>query len=307
MSPVRQAAVRGIAALKDPQLVDALLPVLHDPDAGVRKSAVETVANLGATEQHLEALWRRLTAADENDESIRQAAWRGVLTLVTRQPVDRIEQWISRLPSDMPGNGSRLLELLQALARKVQESDPSARHRLGLIRVRIAAQHEQLDQFADAVRVYGQALEDLRAAQSPHAGPTAVALLRLTLRSGLYTPAVAAALNADNPESSSSALWSVVFDVVHELLAEERPDAALAVLEAVSKAPLAGDQKTVDKTLSDLRALALQAATPPPTTAPAAEAPAPTPASQPTSQPATDWSPTPNTLTCRFPLERFEN
>ncbi|MCK4341766.1 MAG: HEAT repeat domain-containing protein [Phycisphaerae bacterium] len=259
---VRQAAARGIAVLNDPKLADALAAAASDADAGVRKTAIETLAVLGSSDQHLQALWNRLSSPPESDEAIRQAAWRGVLALLSQRDPAQIEEWLARLPGDDPQQKQRALDLLQRIARVVQESEPVDRGRLGAIRARIAAQHVLLEQPAEAVAEYLRALADLHDGDSEQR--VALELLRLSLRSGRYDQAVAQALGSRNPEPDYKAYWQTIKSEVEPRLTPEGVDQALALLKAVTDNPPGKWPAEVERSLAELRARATQLKGPPP-------------------------------------------
>ncbi len=277
---VRQAAARGIAALNDPALADALLPATADPDAGIRKTAVETLAALGSDDAHLAALWERVVSPEETDEAIRQAAWRGVVDLISKRPAREVAPCLASLSVTSPPHERRLLELLQRLARTRSESESVDRGWLGVVRARLAAKHARLGQPTEAITAYIAALGDLHAAGSDVAPRVAAETLRYALVHGLYDATVAAAVGSGNPEADYGALWAVVQAEVELRLTPQGVEEALAMLDAVAEHPPGAWPPTVAEALADLRARAMQI------NRPATPAPTSAPASQPTSAPA---------------------
>ncbi len=248
---VRQAAARGIGLLNDPKLADALAAAANDPDTGVRKTAIETLAVRGFSDKHLQALWGRLTSPPETDEAIRQAAWRGALTILAKRPPAQIEEWIARLPGEGAQRTQRTLEALERVAKAVQESEPVDHARLGSLRARIAAQHAQLEQPAEAVAEYLKALPDLRGTES--APRVAVELLRCALRGGLYDQTVARALTDCDPRPDGTVLWQAVRAEVEPRLTPEGVAEAVAMLAAVESNPPGKWSNEAQQAIAQLR------------------------------------------------------
>lgn len=277
---VRQAAARGIAALNDPQLAEALAAATSDPDPGVRKTAVETLARLGSTERDLQALWARVSSPPETDEAIRQAAWRGVLALVPRRSPVELESWLARVTSDTLPQRQRVIELLQRVVKSLQEVEPVDRARVGTVRARLAAEYALSDQFPDAVSEYLAALTDLRAAGSAAERRVALELLRAALRGGRYDEAIAAALAAGNPGPDGTALWEVAAAEIEVILAPESAGRAVQLLDALTAYPPGEWPPAVRESLRQLRARAAELR-PPASTTDTAPPPSSAPASQP--------------------------
>lgn len=276
---VRQAAVRGMAALKDSQLADALATAASDPDGGVRKTAVDALVTLGASdsEKPLHALWERAVSPLETDETIRQAAWRGVLDTLSKASADEIERWIAKLTTSAPQERQRAAELLERLARAAAESEPVDRGRLGLVRARLAALYVQLDRPADAVAAYLEAITDLRAAKSEATERATLDLLRCALVAGRYDETIASVLSSANPGPERGTMWQTVKSVVEPQLTPDGAERALALLAAVEKYPPGAWPQDV---LDDLKILRARATRLIPSSTESL------PATQPTSSPA---------------------
>jgi len=233
---IRQAAVRGIAALADPTLADSLVSLARDPDVAVRKSAVEALARLGQSEAHLAALWERMALAQEADADVREAAWSGALRLLRGRPAAELVGWAARLPADDPRASDRKLELLQ-LAAKGLSADPRSVAALSQTQVEIARLHQSAGRAADAVAAYRLALEAAHTAASPEQMQVALGLLRLSLAAGLYDGSVAAALAAANPGVSGDALWAGIQPDIESALNDDRADLAITMLSAFIASP----------------------------------------------------------------------
>jgi hypothetical protein len=252
---VRQAALRAIAALGDTSLADALIVAITDPDVSIRRNAAETLAKLGGTDRHIDALWPRLAPEVETDEATRQVVTRACIDLLAKRPAAQIESRLATLPGNGPDHTERLLDLLGRLLAKTQEVAPAARDRLGVIEARMAALHAEAGQVDPALERYRSAVEHLHVAESPALSRVAAAFLRLALVSRKYDASVAAALAAVNPGVSHEALWEAIATEVQALLTPETAEQALELLDAVEAHPPPGLPATQ---AADLRAKALQ-------------------------------------------------
>jgi len=235
---VRQTAVRGLAALKDPQWLDALVPLAGDSDPAVRRTALEALADLATTDRQLEALWVRLDPNQEPDAGLRRAAWRGVVRMLRERglPAVELERWIERLPGNGGQRAEQLVELLEILEETLART-PGASAELGRARARLAAQYALLGQTDAAVSTYLLALRDLHVASADEAQGVARELFFLALRSGRYDPAVAGVLASANPPLDGSALWEELSREVEQLLAAGEAGRAVLMLEVVRTNP----------------------------------------------------------------------
>lgn len=258
---VRLAAVRGIAVMADPrtvkanghtsqpaasdnaerclsprEMVDALVQVMDDPDAGVRRAAVEALAQFAASDAHAEALWSRLSPEREPEEAIRVTAWRGAMRVIATRPVSEIESWLDRLPGDEETRRQYAIELLQA-AEKNLDSKPDSRGELGRIRARLAAERALLKQSEQAISTYLTALEDLHAGNSPELPRVALELLRYALLNDCYDEQLAAALTDGNPVLDGAALWEGIRGEIEQQLHPSEVDHAISMLVALKTNP----------------------------------------------------------------------
>ena len=278
---VRLAAVRGIGALKNPQLADALAAAVSDPDPGVRKLAISTLATLGSSgsDKQLQALWERVVSPQETEETVRQAAWRGVIDILAKGSAEDVERWLARLPNTSSQDAQRRVELLEQLAKIVAATEPVDNARLGLVRARLAAQRARLDEPSEAVATYVAALSDLQAAKSDATQRVALELLRYALANGRYDESVAEALATVNPGPQRQALWQAAKAEVESRLTPASVDQVSAMLAALERYPPEEWPAEARVELKDLRERAVrlkQTATEPATTVPAATAPAAT-------------------------------
>jgi HEAT repeat protein len=253
---VRQAAARGVAALNDPKLADALAAAVNDPDVGVRKTVIETLASIGTADKHLQALWGRLTSPPEPDETLRQLAWRGALKLLSKRPGAQIEEWIARLPGEGPQQRQRRLELLQSLLRTTEQAKPPDRARTGAVRARIAAQYALLEQADEALAEYAKARAELQGTDSEAAQRVAVEMLRYALVSGRYTQTTAEALAGS---ADCTALWQAARQEIEPRLMGEKVDQALVMLKALRDYPPckwpAAIEQDIEQTVARAQAL----------------------------------------------------
>lgn len=287
---VRLAAVRGIAVMADPrtikangqtsqpapgtvgagaegevlsprELVDALVPLASDPDAGVRRAAVETLAQFATSDAHVEALWARLAADREPEEGIRMAAWRGAVRVIAGRSVDAIESWLERLPGDEAAQRGPAAELLQAAEQNLA-SKPDRRAESGRVRVRLAAELAALNQIEPAIATYLLAVDDLHAASSPQIAPVALELLRLALLNDRYDAQLAAALAQVNPALDGQALWEGVAGEIEQRLQPDEVDCAITMLAALQANPPTSMPADTQQALQDMleRAREVQAA-----------------------------------------------
>jgi HEAT repeat protein len=275
--PVRLAAARGIASLKNPQLADALADAASDPDAGIRKAAVETLAVLGSSgsDRQVQALWERVISPQETDETIRQGAWRSLLEILSKGPADDMERWIARLPGSSTQDTQRRIELLDRLAQTVQGAEPIDHGRLGLIRARLAAQYVRLEQPAEAVAAYIAALVELRTAKSEATRRVALELLRYALLNARYDNTVAEALANAVDASEHAGLWRAAKAEMEARLTPAAADQVLAMLTALEHYPLGVWPADAAREMSELRAKALQLKPPSAQSAPTSSASAP--------------------------------
>jgi len=249
---VRMVAVRGIAGLGDPKLADALIPAVSDPDATVRKAAIETLTTLGSGDRHLQALWTRLASPPETDEAVRQAAWRGALTLLEKRSPAEIEEWITRLPGEGRTHAQRTLDLLQRLLKSAETSNPPDVARVTSLHARIAAQYAQLDQPSDALSEYGKALDAAHGEQET-TQRIALDMLRYALVSERYDSAAARILATVTPALSPTALWTAVKAEIEMRLTPDAVERAVGMLAAVEQYPPCEWPPDVAQELSQLR------------------------------------------------------
>lgn len=233
---IRAAAVRGLAALKDPRLLDVLAGVAADADASIRRAAIDVLARSGGSDVHVDALWSRLFPAQEPDEANRDAAWRGVLRILATRSAAEVEARLARLPEGAAETPQRALDLL-LLVEKAQADDPQQREALALTRVRMARVRAALGEVNAAVSGYLEGLSGMLLAAPAKAPPIAIELLRFSLRSRVYGERIAEALASVNLSLDEATVWRAIEEEVEALFAAGVREHLLTVLEALRAVP----------------------------------------------------------------------
>lgn len=251
---VRQTALRGIAALESipPEAVEAIQRAVSDPDASVRRTAVEALASMAPTDAQIEALWSRLARAVEPDEAVREAAWRAILRILDDRPAPEIEAWVERLPAGDSSTPRRSIELLTAAIGGATE-EPAKPEEFGRLRQRVALVRESLGQIDKAIESYALAIADFRAASSALLGQAAADFLRLLLVNRRYDEASSRLLS----NTADPAVFVAVLTREAEARLTDDPAAvemAVAMLDAFRArppAPLPPEQEQAVVALAD--------------------------------------------------------
>ncbi len=274
---VRQAAARGLAALKGQQSADALVAAADDPDVGVRRIAVETLAASGSagSERHLRTLWERATASQETDEVVRQTAWRGVLELLARGSLEDVDRWLFHVGANGPETLQRAAELLERLIDMAAVGETVDRARLGRLRVRLGTVQVQLGRSSAAVATYAAALADLENGLSEEARRLAIDLLRYALASGCYDGTVAEALCGAGGLPDSDVLWQAAKAEIEPRLTPEAVGQALEMLAALERYPPGTWSAKAQEEMGWLRRQAQRVGSATPDSAPASQPSAP--------------------------------
>ena len=253
---VRSAALRGLAIINDPNDADALMPLVADADAGLRREAVELLARWASTDEHLDILFRRLAADSEPDEAVRASAWKGALRLLAARTPDEIEHWLGRL-SDTgdTDDGQRLALLDLKLARLDADAHAAAR---GDVQARRAAILASLGRPDEALAAYAAAVPLLHHASAPSLMPIIGQYISLALVQQRYDDSLVQSLRGLNPPIDVEAIWTTVGAGIDRRLADHAFDAALLMMEQLRQRPLgeawpAGVQAALSAT--ELRAL----------------------------------------------------
>lgn len=255
---VRIAAIRGAAALADPradgptpttasasapardarEVVDAIAAVAVDPDAAVRRAAVEVLADVGSTDPHAQALWAHSWSPLETDEAIRAAAWRGATRLLASRTPRDLDGFIARIPEPPPARTQRALDLLRAAERSLTAvPGANGKEDLGRIRLRIARACTELSMLDEASAGYRDALRDLASARSADTTACAVELTLYALREGRYDAAAAACLTESGAQIAAEPWWAALRDELERLTQRASAGRALAACTALAAEP----------------------------------------------------------------------
>ncbi len=266
---VRQTAVRGIAALEDSANNDTLVRLTRDADGAVRRTAVQALAERAGTDEHVAALWERLAAAQESDQTIRQLAWRGAVRVLSGRSVAEVEQWLNRLPAGDDLREERTRELLGALETSLAKV-PGALTDLGHVWVRIARQRAAAGEMDAAIAAYCAGLRDLRGGQAEACQPVALELLSFALAQGRYGEPVATLLANGNPPLDAPAMWVGLKAQLEELFAQGQAVKVVQMLQALRALPPATWSPEILADVNELLARVETALEPAPSSVPAA-------------------------------------
>ena len=86
---ILRPAIRGLIALGSVEKLSRIRSLLSSPDPLVRQAAIEAVGTLGSEEADLESLLVRINPNGEPEEQLREFAWRGVRSLLSKKPYDQ--------------------------------------------------------------------------------------------------------------------------------------------------------------------------------------------------------------------------
>ncbi|MEP0847761.1 MAG: HEAT repeat domain-containing protein [Phycisphaerae bacterium] len=260
-SPSQPTAARPRPQLDEPQraaLVNAIVPLVADPEPTIRKAAVEALSQNAETPEQLEALWQAFARPGPNEEALRETAWRGVVRLLASRSVAEIESWLARLPDDAETRNQRRLELL-LLAEKHAAAEAIDRARLGRIRAQIAEMRAELAQPQAALDAYVAAADDLAAADQPDALQVCVDLVLFALRSGGYDAALVRRLSERELPFDADAFWPVLFAALSRELEPRSAEQVLGWLDRLAVEPPLVISPPMQERLGQVRAAALRA------------------------------------------------
>lgn len=249
---VRQAAVRGIAALelRSAEAMAALQGALADADASVRRVAVEALGGMALGDAQITALWERLAIAHEPDEMVRDAAWRAVLRQLSSRPAAEIERWIDELPAGDANTVRRSIDLLNVAIASIQD-DAGKRGDVGRMRKRVALLRESAGQIDKAIEAYVQALSDFRATSSPALAESACDLLRMLLVNRRYDAEMGRVLSG---AANLSEFTAVVTREAESRLTDDATAAELScgIVTAFREYPPSALPSDIERALEDL-------------------------------------------------------
>lgn len=237
---VRQQAARNIAALSDPALADALTPAVSDPDVIVRRIAVEALGALGSSEKHLEALWSRLASPPENDDEIRQSAWRGAVSILVTRGIGDVEPWLERIPGDARARSQRSAEVLQRMLRTAEAGPSPTTMPATRIRCRLVSLLARSGQVEEALTEFERVLHNSTTPDAAAARAAACDLLKSSLAAQRYDERVSIALAAVKLADEPDRYARIIQSEVAAAMKDHDVHYADYVLEAVSRWPPGG-------------------------------------------------------------------
>jgi HEAT repeat protein len=232
---VRQAAARGIAALGKPENADLLVRHLADPDAGVRRTVVESLARIAKSDVHLEALFARLDAKNESDATVRDKAWEGVRQILRTRSVAEQRRWASRLnPKTNKVTAEHCVELMTDVEKELALANPPSGD-LPEVREYLADALSNAGQFAEAARVYKLVYDDLLKGRKGKAWEVGLKLFGARLEANRYDEALASAeeLQRSGNARQRDELAGLLYEHLNSLFKTSEPDKALDVLERI--------------------------------------------------------------------------
>lgn len=250
---VRQSAAQSAANLGGAELADALVLALADSDPGVRRTAADSLAMLATTESQFAALAGRLLPSHEPDEGVRAAVWRGLLQAAGRNPGDRDDRWLKRLPDGLPDQPAREIELMQTIEAALAGSSKPDLERLASLRVGLAAALANAGLASESINAYRRALSDLASLRSADIPKVRAALLRLALQKDGYNAEIAAALRVGDPPPDLIELWQIAKSEVERRLTSQNSEQAIALLDALERFPIVSWPEEVIAEIGELR------------------------------------------------------
>ncbi|MCC6239190.1 MAG: HEAT repeat domain-containing protein [Phycisphaerales bacterium] len=226
---VRKAALRGIAGLRDRNFAATILAQLDDPDDGIRG---EAAAALQYTASPVDAvnLLPRLDPQVEPNESIRNAIWRAMESLLPEMTPDQLKNLADRFAENAARRVSIQEKRRDLLIKANQPED------LAFARQDLGNTYMELNQPEKAVTEFSAALEYWRAHGQVVANQLISQLLAAHLKAAHYTEATvfAAEMIADNP-GAQEVLGPMIRDEVERLKQAGQTDAVQALIAAVKK------------------------------------------------------------------------
>jgi HEAT repeat protein len=196
---VRQAALRGLGRINDPESINLVLErMTGDSDAGVREAAVEALGRMGISPDHLKALRERLDPKVEAAVAVQNKVWESyALIFMKLSPAEQkavLDSWEE--PNLSPPG--RRIELLTHI-EKVMTTAKIDPRRLADIREQLGDDLLATSRPADAVSVLARGLEIMPAVQQERRLRCALKLIVAHLRTPTPEQAITLAGNSDIP------------------------------------------------------------------------------------------------------------
>lgn len=164
VATVRLAAVHALGELGDADAADAVLPLMNDPDRGIRRAAIVAVALLSGPE-HLAEIMDRTLPATEADPGVRKQAEDEAARIIEEAPPAALTRLVESLDGRADLVDWRIRVLASLVGKKAKNGDadlPAVRRALADALLAAGRHGEAADQFQ---RVY----EQLRAEKSDEA------------------------------------------------------------------------------------------------------------------------------------------
>ena len=194
---VRARCVSGLRQIGERKHLDAILPLVADPDAGVRGEAASTVGALGSEDRHLATLLGRLTGDTEPNASVRNDVWESFKHIWSTRPPAEQTDWIRQL-ADLPARQIELARDLEALLDG-QETPPG---QLLEVRTLLATTYETQSRCDESARYWRLVIDGRRQTEDATWKDAAIRQFQNHLRAHEYGPATEAATQflVDDPE-----------------------------------------------------------------------------------------------------------
>lgn len=191
---VRQSAVRALAEF-GPNAVDAVAPMLADPEATVRLEAARAMGTIGRASE-LSSLKRLLGPPTETDTSVQAQAWQAIQAIAQKD--DTPWRMLAVLANDFSGttdlDRDRRLQILRIEQAKLRAANrPEDLEALADVCADIGNTHMKFNppQAADAIDFYKLALDYYRAVNNPMGPDTMIEkLMEARLRAEQYSEAM---------------------------------------------------------------------------------------------------------------------
>ena len=185
---VRTRCVVGLRQIGERKHLDAIVPLIADPDAGVRGEAVSTIRTLGSEDRHLSALLGRLKGDTEPNTSVRNNVWESFKHIWAAKPAAEQLAWIRQL-GDLLARQIELARNLEALLA-AQETPPE---QLLEVRTLLATTYETQSRHDESARYWRLVVDARRQTEGAAWRDAAIRQFQNHLRAHQYGPATEAA------------------------------------------------------------------------------------------------------------------
>lgn len=227
---VRARCVAGLCQIGEREHLDAILPLVGDPDAGVRGEAASAIGALGSEDRHMSTLLGRLKGDTEPNTSVRNNVWESFKIIWSTKPPAEQMGCIRQL-ADLPARQIELAHDLEGLLDG-QEAPPG---QLLEVRTLLATTYEEQSRHEESARYWRFVVDARRRTEDAAWKDAAIRQFENHLRAHQYRPAMEAATQflADDEEHFKSHLSD---KIINHLIREQQAggDEQIAeLLEAV--------------------------------------------------------------------------